>query len=136
MRSAVIPVALVVGAMVFALAFELNYLAPSSTTSSLSAMQSTSPKSRPETRGWLADVLRCVERCFTNFTLANIYAFESELAAKHPDNHNARAKIRQQLQLLRDLGFIEFLGSGEYRYVKSKGAGKQVRAAPRTFDGT
>jgi len=31
--------------MVFALAFELNYLAPSSTTSSLSAMQSISPKS-------------------------------------------------------------------------------------------
>lgn len=47
MRSAVIPVALVVGAIVFALAFELNYLAPSSTTSSLSAMQSTSPKSTP-----------------------------------------------------------------------------------------
>jgi len=75
-------------------------------------------KSKPETRGWVADVLRCVERCFTNFTLANIYAFESELAAKHPDNHNVRAKIRQQLQLLRDLGFIEFLGSGEYRYIK------------------
>jgi type II restriction enzyme len=76
-------------------------------------------KSRPETRGWLADVLRCVERCFTNFTLANIYAFEGELALKHPDNHNIRAKIRQQLQVLRDLGFIEFLGSGEYRYIKA-----------------
>ncbi|MGC2160469.1 MAG: DpnI domain-containing protein [Silvibacterium sp.] len=77
-------------------------------------------KSRPETRGWLADVLRCVERCFTNFTLANIYDFESELAAKHPDNHNVRPKIRQQLQFLRDLGFIEFLESGEYRYVDSQ----------------
>jgi type II restriction enzyme len=77
-------------------------------------------KSRPETRGWLADVLRCVESCFKSFTLANMYAFESELAAKHPDNHNVRAKIRQQLQLLRDLGFIEFLGPGEYRYMKSK----------------
>lgn len=77
-------------------------------------------KSRPETRGWLADVLRCVERCFTTFTLANIYAFESELAAKHPDNHNVRAKIRQQLQVLRDLNFIEFLGSGEYRHIKPK----------------
>ncbi len=76
-------------------------------------------KSRPETRGWLADVLRCVERCFTAFTLANIYAFENELAAKHPENHNVRAKIRQQLQVLRDLGFIEFLGSGEYRRIDS-----------------
>lgn len=77
-------------------------------------------KSRPETRGWLADVLRCVERCFSTFTLVNIYAFEAELAAKHPDNHNVRAKVRQQLQVIRDLGFIEFLGSGEYRRVDSR----------------
>ncbi len=75
-------------------------------------------KSRPEQRGWLADVLRCVERCFATFTLANVYAFEAELAAKHPDNHNIRAKIRQQLQQLRDLGFIEFLSPGLYRHVK------------------
>lgn len=74
-------------------------------------------KFRPETRGWLAEVLRCVDRCFTAFTLSNIYAFENELAAKHPENHNVRAKIRQQLQILRDLGFIEFLGSGEYRRI-------------------
>lgn len=76
-------------------------------------------KSRPETRGWLADVLRCVERCFTTFTLANMYAFENELAARHPDNRNVRAKIRQQLQVLRDMGFVEFLGSGEYRRIGS-----------------
>jgi type II restriction enzyme len=77
-------------------------------------------KAKPEMRGWLADVLRCVERCFTNFTLANIYAFEVELAAKHPENHNVRAKIRQQLQVLRDLGFIEFLGSGEYMRLSTR----------------
>lgn len=64
----------------------------------------------------VADVLRWVERCFTTFTLANIYAFENELSAKHPDNQNVRAKIRQQLQVLRDLGLIEFLGSGEYSH--------------------
>ncbi len=75
-------------------------------------------KSRPETRGWLADVLRCVERSFTTFTLANVYTFEGELKTKHPDNHNVRAKIRQQLQVLRDLGFIEFLGDGLYRRLK------------------
>jgi chromosome condensin MukBEF MukE localization factor len=28
-----------------------------------------------------------------------------------------RDKIRQQLQVLRDLGFVEFLGSGRYRCV-------------------
>jgi type II restriction enzyme len=76
-------------------------------------------KAKPEVRGWLADVLRCVERCFETFDLSNVYDFESELSAKHPDNHNIRAKIRQQLQVLRDLGFVEFLGEGEYRYIKS-----------------
>jgi len=75
-------------------------------------------KSRPETRGWLADVLRCIERCLTTFTLANVYAFEDELAAKHPENHNVRAKIRQQLQVLRDLGFVEFSGPGLYRHLR------------------
>jgi len=30
-------------------------------------------------------------------------------------NHNIRPKIRQQLQILRDLGFLEFLGDGSYR---------------------
>jgi len=75
-------------------------------------------KSKPETRGWLTDVLRCAERFPMTFTLTNIYAFEDELAAKHPDNHNIRPKIRQQLQLLRDLGFIEFLGPGLYRRLR------------------
>jgi type II restriction enzyme len=75
-------------------------------------------KSRPETRGWLADVLKCTERYLTTFTLANICAFEDELAAKHPDNHNIRPKIRQQLQVLRDRGFIEFLGPGLYKHLR------------------
>ena len=38
--------------------------------------------------------------------MENIYYFEQELQDKHPDNHNVKAKIRQQLQLLRDRGFI------------------------------
>jgi type II restriction enzyme len=79
-------------------------------------------KARPEMRGWIADVLRCVEKCFTTFSLSNVYEFEQELAAKHPNNKNVRAKIRQQLQVLRDLDFVEFLGSGEYRYVNAKPA--------------
>ena len=75
-------------------------------------------KTRPDNRGWLADVLRCVERSLSVFTLVDIYGFEAELAQKHPDNHNIRPKIRQQLQLLRNLGLVEFLGSGNYRYRK------------------
>jgi type II restriction enzyme len=72
----------------------------------------------PEARGWTADVLHCVETLFSTFTLDNVYAFEKELAAKHPDNHNVRAKIRQQLQILRDLGFVEFVTPGVYRYLR------------------
>lgn len=66
--------------------------------------------------GWVADVLRCVERIGAKeFTLAEVYAFEDYLSELHPENSNVRPKIRQQLQVLRDAGIIEFLGRGEYR---------------------
>ena len=69
-----------------------------------------------ESRGWLLDVLYCVNVIKTKqFLLSDVYAFEPYLQELHPDNHNIRAKIRQQLQLLRDRGFIEFLGRGQYR---------------------
>ncbi len=76
-------------------------------------------KIKPDVRGWTADVLRCVERLFTSFTLENVYSFEAELASNHPDNHNIRAKIRQQLQILRDLGIIAFVSPGVYRYIRT-----------------
>ena len=66
--------------------------------------------------GWVADVLRCVERIGeTKFTLSQMYAFEDYLYELHPDNNNVKPKIRQQLQILRDAGIIEFLGRGRYR---------------------
>jgi len=67
-------------------------------------------------RGWLLDVLNCVNLIPTDeFGLMDIYHFEAVLARKHPDNNNVRPKIRQQLQLLRDKGFIDFLGNGKYK---------------------
>jgi len=36
------------------------------------------------------------------------------LKALHPQNQNVRAKIRQQLQILRDLGLLDFISLGEY----------------------
>ena len=67
-------------------------------------------------RGWLMDIMRCVDRINHEiFSLDDIYAFTDELRMKHPDNRNISAKIRQQLQYLRDKGFIEFLGGGVYR---------------------
>lgn len=69
-----------------------------------------------EKRGWLMDVLSCVNKISTEqFTLKEVYAFEKVLFQKHPGNNNIRAKIRQQLQILRDKGFVEFLSRGVYR---------------------
>ena len=69
-----------------------------------------------ESKGWILDVLLCVERIKKEeFTLDEVYAFESYLQAKHPLNNNVKPKIRQQLQFLRDRGLIEFVGRGRYR---------------------
>ena len=66
-------------------------------------------------RGWLMDVLNCVNQISSkSFTLDEIYQFENLLHIKHPKNNNIKPKIRQQLQFLRDKGFIEFLGNGKY----------------------
>ena len=67
-------------------------------------------------RGWLLDVLCCVNRIpGETFSLADVYAFESALVARHPRNRNVRPKIRQMLQELRDRGFLTFTGRGTYR---------------------
>ncbi|MGA3145606.1 MAG: hypothetical protein ABSF10_21630 [Verrucomicrobiota bacterium] len=49
------------------------------------------------------------------FTTADAYAFERELAELHPDNDHIKEKIRQQLQVLRDAGLLVHLGRGEWR---------------------
>lgn len=67
-------------------------------------------------RGWLIEVMKCVELIGREeFTLADVYAYEGRLSALYPDNRNVRPKIRQQLQVLRDAGFVEFDGGGRYR---------------------
>lgn len=73
-------------------------------------------KESPETRGWLLDVMSCVESLGRrDFTLEEIYGFERKLGELYPGNQNVRPKIRQQLQYLRDRGFIEFVSRGNYR---------------------
>ncbi|WP_244661633.1 hypothetical protein [Mesorhizobium huakuii] len=54
----------------------------------------------------------------TDFDIEQIYAFERKLSALYPNNRNVRPKIRQQLQLLRDNGYLEFLARGRYRVRK------------------
>lgn len=69
-------------------------------------------------RGWTLDVLNVVRSLGVNrFSLADVYEHADALAQLYPRNRHVRDKIRQQLQVLRDLGLLEFLGSGRYRVV-------------------
>jgi hypothetical protein len=49
-----------------------------------------------------------------DFSLQDVYAFAAQLQELHPDNRHMRDKIRQQLQVLRDLGLIAFVVGGRY----------------------
>jgi type II restriction enzyme len=73
-----------------------------------------------QAKGWLLHVMRGVERLGKRqFSLDELYRFESELASAYPGNQHIRAKIRQKLQVLRDNGYLEFLGRGTYRLIAS-----------------
>ena len=66
-------------------------------------------------RGWLLAVVEVVENLGQqHFTLHDVYRYAPALAANFPANHNVHAKIRQQLQVLRDQGYLKFLGNGTY----------------------
>ena len=66
--------------------------------------------------GWRLDTFNVVSKIPANiFKLEQVYAYKQHLQELHPENRNIEAKIRQQLQELRDLGLVEFLGAGVYR---------------------
>lgn len=67
-------------------------------------------------KGWLLDVMRCVDKLGKReFTLDEVYAFENKLNKVHPENKHIKDKIRQQLQFLRDKGYLDFVSRGYYR---------------------
>jgi len=69
-----------------------------------------------EKRGWTLDVLNVVRSLNKKeFSLSDVYAHADELAKLHPKNAHIPDKIRQQLQLLRDLRLLQFIGRGFYR---------------------
>jgi len=75
-------------------------------------------KKELSSKGWLLDVMRSIEITGKReFVLDDIYAFESELAKLHPENKHIKDKIRQQLQVLRDKGYLEFITRGQYRLI-------------------
>jgi hypothetical protein len=49
------------------------------------------------------------------FTTPDAYAFTRELEKLHPDNRKVRSKIRQQLQVLRDVGLLLHVERGVWR---------------------
>jgi type II restriction enzyme len=70
----------------------------------------------PEKRGWATLTLRMIRNLNSKaFALSDLYDKEEEFARTYPANRNVRSKIRQQLQVLRDLGYLKFLGNGTYR---------------------
>jgi type II restriction enzyme len=71
-----------------------------------------------ETRGWLLDVMNCIDIINKQkFNLNEIYLFEKTLSKKHPNNKHIKDKIRQQLQILRDRGYIKFIEKGVYQKI-------------------
>lgn len=74
-----------------------------------------------EQRGWLADVLTALDslevRQGAQFTNDDIYGCEAVLADLHPNNHNIRPKIRQQLQVLTARGVVKRISPGRYERI-------------------
>jgi phosphatidylserine/phosphatidylglycerophosphate/cardiolipin synthase-like enzyme len=65
---------------------------------------------------WERDVFECLLKIRDDvFTLQEVYSYENQLSKFHPHNRNVQAKIRQQLQYLRDIGLIEFIRPGVYK---------------------
>ena len=70
-------------------------------------------------RGWTLDVLTVLRSLSKpEFTIDDAYSFEKTLSKQHQGNRHVRAKIRQQLQILRDLGYLQFIRRGYYRWIK------------------
>lgn len=72
-----------------------------------------------EAKGWILDIMKCIDEIRTDvFNLDEVYSFEQKLKLKYQGNNFIKEKIRQQLQVLRDKGIIEFIGRGKYKKIK------------------
>lgn len=72
-----------------------------------------------ESKGWILDLMNCVDMIKKeSFSLEEVYKFENKLKLKYPNNNFIKDKIRQQLQILRDKGIIEFTTRGNYKKIK------------------
>ena len=70
-------------------------------------------------RGWTLDVLTVLRNLDKKqFTIDDAYSFEDILSQRHPENRHIKPKIRQQLQILRDMGYLQFVRRGQYRWIE------------------
>lgn len=66
-------------------------------------------------KGWLVDIMLHIDDINQReFTIDQMYSFEGHLSLLHPNNKHIKEKIRQQLQLLRDKGYLTFIKPGVY----------------------
>lgn len=65
--------------------------------------------------GWLELVYDVLPE--GEFTNQQVYQHEEEFRRYYPENLNIRAKIRQKLQELRDMGFLQHVGTARWRKV-------------------
>ena len=64
-------------------------------------------------KGWLLNVMKRIENLKQQaFSIDQLYRFEDDLRRIYPRNLHIKEKIRQQLQVLRDKGYLEFAGRG------------------------
>jgi len=75
-------------------------------------------KSLEKSKGWLFDIMNCIDKIgIKDFTLNDVYRFENMLKELHPENNFIKDKIRQQLQVLRDKGYLKFTNRGNYSII-------------------
>jgi len=70
-------------------------------------------------RGWAALVLSVVRKIGkTHITNDDLYSHEKTMHAAYPDNSHIQDKIRQQMQVLIRLGYVERIARGEYQVIR------------------
>ncbi len=71
--------------------------------------------------GWLQLTLEGISRIRTEtFSMDEVFAVCAGLAReRYPDNRHVREKLRHQMQRLRDLGLVLFVGRGRYERLTS-----------------
>jgi len=68
-----------------------------------------------EAKGWLLQTMQCIDRIGKReFDLNDMYNFENSLRDIYPNNNHIKEKLRQQLQVLRNQGYLKFVGRGVY----------------------